>query len=132
MNATDPMAGWRAFNRLSAAVSRHLARSQPDHPAYRFPDDVDDDLHGAYVRILRDVGPMQNVKRVTHHGEPPSGVAVEPGLSRCPGCGEPFLREEKIWITPDGRFRHIHCPPDDDEPPFDEPELDLTLRGGCP
>lgn len=53
-----PDKGWRAFNRLSAAVSRHHARSQPEHPAYRFPDDLDDDLHRAYVKILHDIGPV--------------------------------------------------------------------------
>lgn len=53
----EESAGWRAFNRLSAAVSRHLARSEPDHPAYRFPDESDDELHAAYVKVLRDVSP---------------------------------------------------------------------------
>lgn len=50
-------AAWRAFNRLSAAVSKHLARSQPDHPAYRFADENDEELHAAYTRVLREIAP---------------------------------------------------------------------------
>lgn len=53
----EESAGWRAFNRLSAAVSRHLAQSQSDHPAYRLPDESDDELHTAYMRLLRDISP---------------------------------------------------------------------------
>jgi hypothetical protein len=54
----EESAAWRAFNRLSAAVSRHLARSEPDHPAYRLSDESDDELHAAYRRVLRDIGPV--------------------------------------------------------------------------
>lgn len=57
VSVIDDTAGWRAFNRLSAAVSTHLARSQPDHPAYRLPDENDDALHAAYTKLLRDIGP---------------------------------------------------------------------------
>lgn len=57
MTSPDPSAGWRAFNRLSAAVAKHRARSQPGCPGYRFPDDNDDELHAAYAKVMRDIAP---------------------------------------------------------------------------
>jgi|GEM_PF-3373257 hypothetical protein len=50
-------AGWIAYNRLQAAVAKHLARSQPSHPTYCFADENDDELHAAYRRVLRDIAP---------------------------------------------------------------------------
>lgn len=48
-------AGWQAFSRLSAAVTRHKAQTQPGSRA--FPGDANRELYAERDLILQEIAP---------------------------------------------------------------------------